>query len=318
VEEYLDKPSDNLTEKAKKIHENYIYDFVFDDGHIQNIYLIDKKNIARNKVQVIKQFEQKGTQINRYDVTILVNGLPLVHIELKRRGVAIREAFNQINRYKRESFWSDNGLFEYVQLFVISNGTHTKYYSNTTRSAHLKERAGKTSGKKTSNSFEFTSWWTDAKNMRIETEGETIKADVINVIPPMKAGQVAMTLGLADSSGFCPVERRTFASTLVPNVYVIGDASIADAMPKSGFSANTQAKVVARAIVEELALVDQQHPLAQGRDVTHVVAGEQHRGAGAAVVVGKEIPHPRLGIHIQPQGGFIEKQHCRLMQQRCQ
>jgi len=104
VEEYLDRPSDNLVEKTRKIHDNYIYDFVFDDGHIQNIYLVDKKNIARNKVQVISQFELKGTQANRYDVTILVNGLPLVQVELKKRGVAIREAFNQVHRYSKESF----------------------------------------------------------------------------------------------------------------------------------------------------------------------------------------------------------------------
>ena len=110
VEEYLDKPSDNLVEKTRKIHDNYIYDFVFDDGHIQNIYLVDKINIARNKVQVIKQFEQKGTYANRYDVTILVNGLPLVHVELKKRGVAIREAFNQVHRYSKESFNSNNSL----------------------------------------------------------------------------------------------------------------------------------------------------------------------------------------------------------------
>ena len=119
VEEFLDKPSDNLVEKTRKIHDNYIYDFVFDDGHIQNIYLVDKKNIARNKVQVIKQFEQKGTHANRYDVTILVNGLPLVQVELKKRGVAIREAFNQVHRYSKESFNSGNSLFKYIQILLL-------------------------------------------------------------------------------------------------------------------------------------------------------------------------------------------------------
>src|SRR5690606_23263210 len=113
VEEYLDKPSDNLVEKTRKIHDNYIYDFVFDDGHIQNIYLVDKKNVARNKVQVISQFERKGTHANRYDVTILVNGLPLVQVEIKKRGIAIREAFNQVHRYSKESFNSENSLFKY-------------------------------------------------------------------------------------------------------------------------------------------------------------------------------------------------------------
>lgn len=114
VESYLDKPSDNTVDKTRKIHDDYIHDFVFDDGRIQNIYLLDKKNITRNKVQVIKQFEQSGTHANRYDVTILVNGLPLVQIELKKRGVAIREAFNQVHRYSRESFNSENSLYKYL------------------------------------------------------------------------------------------------------------------------------------------------------------------------------------------------------------
>jgi type I restriction enzyme R subunit len=119
VETWLDKPSDGIVEKTRKIHDDYIHDFVFDDGRIQNIYLLDKKNIARNKVQVIKQFEQTGSHANRYDVTILVNGLPLVQVELKKRGVAIREAFNQVHRYSKESFNSEHSLFKYLQLFVI-------------------------------------------------------------------------------------------------------------------------------------------------------------------------------------------------------
>jgi type I restriction enzyme R subunit len=154
VEEYLDKPSDNLVEKTRKIHDNYIYDFVFDDGHIQNIYLVDKQNVARNKVQVIKQFEQKGTHANRYDVTILVNGLPLVQVELKRRGVAIREAFNQVHRYSKESFNSANSLFKYVQIFVISNGTDTRYFANTVE--------------RNKNTFDFTMNWAKADNTLIK------------------------------------------------------------------------------------------------------------------------------------------------------
>jgi len=154
VEEYLDKPSDNLVEKSRKIHDNYIYDFVFDDGHIQNIYLVDKKNIARNKVQVIKQFEQRGTHANRYDVTILVNGLPLVQVELKKRGVAIREAFNQVHRYTKESFNSSNSLFKYVQIFVISNGTDSRYFANTVE--------------RNKNSFDFTMNWAKADNTLIK------------------------------------------------------------------------------------------------------------------------------------------------------
>jgi type I restriction enzyme R subunit len=131
VEQYLDKPSDNSLDKTRKIHDDYIFDFVFDDGHIENIYLLDKKTIARNKVQVIKQFEQTGSAANRYDVTILVNGLPLVQIELKKRGVAIREAFNQVHRYSKESFNADNSLYKYLQIFVISNGTDSRYFANT-------------------------------------------------------------------------------------------------------------------------------------------------------------------------------------------
>ncbi|MCK8954349.1 type I restriction endonuclease subunit R [Haemophilus influenzae] len=153
LEEYLDKPSDNLIEKTRKIHDDYIYDFVFDNGRIQNIYLLDKKNLANNTVQVINQFEQTGSYDNRYDVTILVNGLPLVHIELKKRGVAIREAFNQIHRYS-ESFNKDNSLFKYIQIFVISNGTDTRYFANTT--------------KRNKNSYDFTMNWATAKNTLIK------------------------------------------------------------------------------------------------------------------------------------------------------
>ncbi|CAM5331242.1 Type I restriction enzyme endonuclease subunit OS=Stutzerimonas stutzeri OX=316 GN=CXK99_21175 PE=3 SV=1 [Stutzerimonas stutzeri] len=134
VETWLDKLSDGIVERTRKIHDDYIHDFVFDDGRIQNIYLLDKKNIARNKVQVIKQFEQTGSHANRYDVTLLVNGLPLVQVELKKRGVAIREAFNQVHRYSKESFNSEHSLFRYLQLFVISNGTDSAT-SPTPRSA---------------------------------------------------------------------------------------------------------------------------------------------------------------------------------------
>ena len=154
LEEYLDKPSDSLIEKTRKIHDDYIYDFVFDDGHIQNIYLLDKKNLANNALQVINQFEQTGSYDNRYDVTILVNGLPLVHIELKKRGVAIREAFNQIHRYSKESFNKENSLFKYIQIFVISNGTDTRYFANTT--------------KRDKNSYDFTMNWATAKNTLIK------------------------------------------------------------------------------------------------------------------------------------------------------
>ena len=154
VEEYLDRPSEGIVDKTRKLHDNYIYDFVFDDGHIQNIYLVDKKNITRNKLQVISQFEQKGRHANRYDVTILVNGLPMVQVELKKRGVAIREAFNQVHRYSKESFNSENSLFKYLQIFVISNGTDCRYFANTV--------------KRDKNSFDFTMNWAKADNTLIK------------------------------------------------------------------------------------------------------------------------------------------------------
>lgn len=156
-----------IVDKARIIQEDHVQLLKRDDGTVKNIYLIDKQNIHNNRVQVINQYEVEGNRANRYDVTILVNGLPLVHVELKRRGVELREAFNQINRYQRESFWADSGLFEYVQLFVISNGTYTKYYSNTTRNQHLKETSAQQARKRTSNSYEFTSWWADANNRPI-------------------------------------------------------------------------------------------------------------------------------------------------------
>lgn len=165
--ECIANPNEGIVEKTRKIQDDHIQILKRDDGTTKNIYLIDKKNIHNNRLQVINQYEEHcGAHEARYDVTILVNGLPLVHIELKRRGVAIREAFNQIKRYQRDSFWSSSGLFEYVQIFVISNGTHTKYYSNTTRNAHIKEQnaSERRKSKKTSNSFEFTSYWADANN----------------------------------------------------------------------------------------------------------------------------------------------------------
>ena len=162
--------NNGIVEKSAIIQEDNIQLLTRDDGTVKNIYLIDKVNIHNNKLQVINQYEvENGQRKNRYDVTILVNGLPLVHVELKRRGVDIKEAFNQIDRYNRESFWAGSGLFEFTQLFVISNGTQTKYYSNTTRFSHLKEQSsGKPlKGKRSSNSFEFTSWWADASNKPI-------------------------------------------------------------------------------------------------------------------------------------------------------
>ena len=154
LDEYLNKPSDSLIDRTRKLHDNYIYDFIFDDGHIQNIYLWDKKNISRNKLQVINQMKQVGISSNRYDVTLLVNGLPLVQIELKKRGVAIREAFNQVHRYSKESFNEENSLFKYLQIFIISNGTDTRYFANTT--------------KRDKNSYEFTMNWALKNNNPIK------------------------------------------------------------------------------------------------------------------------------------------------------
>jgi type I restriction enzyme R subunit len=163
-------PNQSIAEKTATIQEDYIKNLKRDSGTFKNIYLLRKDKIHENSLQVINQYTaEEGQRSNRYDVTVLVNGLPLVHIELKRRGVAIQEAFNQINRYQRESFWAGSGLFEYVQVFVISNGTHTKYYSNTTRFEHIKESIEGIvkKGKRSSNSFEFTSWWADANNKPI-------------------------------------------------------------------------------------------------------------------------------------------------------
>jgi type I restriction enzyme R subunit len=191
-------PNQSIAEKTATIQEDHIKNLKRDDGTVKNVYLLRKDKIHENSLQVINQYTttpspdgatppvegnenhsaltgtppEEGnfaTRKNRYDVTVLVNGLPLVHIELKRRGVAIQEAFNQINRYQRESFWAGSGLFEYVQIFVISNGTHTKYYSNTTRSEHIKESSegAVKKGKRSSNSFEFTSWCADATNRPI-------------------------------------------------------------------------------------------------------------------------------------------------------
>ena len=153
LDEYLDKPNDGIVDKTRKVQNDAVYDFVFDDGHIQNIHLVDKQTVARNRVQVTNQFEQTGTHANRYDVTILVNGLPMVQVELKKRGVAIREAFNQVHRYSKESFNSESSLYKYLQLFVISNGTDTRYFANTVR--------------RDKNSFDFTMNWATADNRLI-------------------------------------------------------------------------------------------------------------------------------------------------------
>ena len=177
--EYVVGANDGAVQKTVRVQEDHVYAFRREDGSTKNIALIDKNSIHNNRLQVINQYEVAaggadggsvdggGRYANRYDVTILVNGLPLVHVELKRRGVDIREAFNQIDRYQRDSFWAGSGLFDYVQLFVISNGTLTKYYSNTTRRQHIEDAAGRARTRKSSNSFEFTSWWADAANTPI-------------------------------------------------------------------------------------------------------------------------------------------------------
>lgn len=185
--------NEGIVEKTRKIQTDHVQVLHRDNGMTKNISLIDKKNIHNNRLQVINQYEvgaaDGANHDNRYDVTILVNGLPLIHVELKRRGVAIREAFNQIKRYQRDSFWAGCGLFEYVQIFIISNGTHTKYYSNTTRSSHVKEinEAGRRKSKKTSNSFEFTSFWADGNNKVIAdlidfTKTFLAKHTILNVL----------------------------------------------------------------------------------------------------------------------------------------
>jgi type I restriction enzyme R subunit len=180
--------NDHIAQKTRKIQEDHVQTFRRDDNSSKNVSLMDKKNIHNNRLQIINQYEaNEGAYKNRYDATILVNGLPLVHIELKRRGAMIREAFNQINRYQRDSFWSGCGLFEYVQIFIISNGSNTKYYSNTTRRQSVKEKEGFRKGKKTSHSFEFTSFWADGNNKPIHdlvdfTKTFLSKHSILNVL----------------------------------------------------------------------------------------------------------------------------------------
>lgn len=180
---FISNNKDSIVEKCKRIQLDWVKNIKLDNGQERNIYIIDKKNIHNNSLQVINQYENNdGKHKNRYDVTILVNGLPLVHIELKRRGVSLQEAFNQITRYKRDSFWSGKGLFDYVQIFVISNGTLTKYYSNTTRQEHVKN-----STKKRNNTFEFTNYWADSKNNKIKSLSDFTKTffskhTILNII----------------------------------------------------------------------------------------------------------------------------------------
>ena len=188
LNDYILKKSDGIKEKTKTIQEDCIKTFTFDNCKVVNIKLIDKENIYANRVQVINQYETNGNYENRYDVTILINGLPLVHCELKRRGIAIKEAFNQIERYQRDSFWADNGLFEYIQIFVISNGTETKYYSNTTRMDVVDKHNGKRNNTKTySTSFDFTSFWADGSNNLIKdlvdfTKTFLAKQNLLNIL----------------------------------------------------------------------------------------------------------------------------------------
>ncbi len=189
VKEYLDKPGESLIDKTRKLHDNHIYDFVFDDGHIKNIYIVDKQNIARNKVQVINQFEQTGTHPNRYDVTILVNGLPMVQIELKKRGVAIREAFNQIHRYTKESFNTNHSLYKYIQVFVITNGTDCRYFANTVeRNKH---------------SFDFTMNWAKSDNTLIKD----LKDFTATFLQPRTILNVILTYSVFDSNNTLLVMR---------------------------------------------------------------------------------------------------------------
>ena len=200
-------PNQSIAEKTAIIQEDYIKNLKRDDGTVKNIYLLRKDKIHENSLQVINQYTtEEGQRANRYDVTVLVNGLPLVHIELKRRGVAIQEAFNQINRYQRESFWAGSGLFEYVQIFVISNGTHTKYYSNTIRSEHIKEsiEGAVKKGKRSSNSCEFTSWWADAANRPIADLADFAKtfcqAYAFNILTLLRVHHRQTAFGNADLS----------------------------------------------------------------------------------------------------------------------
>ena len=193
--------SEGIVEKTRKIQGDHVQVLIRDDGSTKNVKLIDKKNVHNNRLQVLNQYEESGgTHDTRYDVTILVNGLPLVHVELKRRGTAVREAFNQIKRYQRDSFWAAGGLYEYVQIFVISNGTSTKYYSNTTRNAHIKEHGASERRKKTSNSFEFTSCWADANNKVI--------ADLVDFTKTFLAKHTILNILVHYTLSFQPITKK--------------------------------------------------------------------------------------------------------------
>ena len=188
-EQHIASPQMTIEDKTERIQRTEIVNITLDNGNSQNIKLIDKKDIHNNHLQVLNQYvPEGGAHANRYDVTILVNGLPLVHCELKRRGVPLKEAFNQINRYERDSFWSGSGLYDYVQIFLISNGTETKYYSNTTRFAHVADvNKQKKRIKTQSQSFEFTSYWSDAENnaildIRDFTRTFLAKASLLNIL----------------------------------------------------------------------------------------------------------------------------------------
>ena len=201
---FIASPNATIETKTATIQEDHIKNLTLDDGTVKNIKLIDKTNIHNNHLQVLNQYEtEDGARSNRYDVTVLVNGLPLVHIELKRRGVPLQEAFNQINRYQRDSFWAGSGLFEYVQLFVISNGALTKYYSNTVREGHLSEQSpAKRGRKKTSNSFSFTSWWADATNRPITDLSDFTKTFPSRwVVPETPSLEISTTQKKQPSSG---------------------------------------------------------------------------------------------------------------------
>lgn len=227
--EHLGNPQQGIVEKTRTIQEDHIKAWTRPDGTKVNIYLIDKDNIHNNALQVINQYVPEGGAFeNRYDVTILVNGLPLVHVELKRRGVSIKDAFNQINRYQRDSFWAGCGLFEFVQIFIISNGTLTKYYSNTTRDAVARsnQSPGKGKGKKqTSNSFEFTSYWARKDNEPILdlvdfTQTFLSKHTILNILTRycvftsenmllvMRPYQIAATEETSDASISAPTQKH--------------------------------------------------------------------------------------------------------------
>lgn len=311
-----------IVDKASIIQENHVQLLKRDDGSVKNVYLIDKQNIHNNHLQVLNQYEVEGKRANRYDVTILVNGLPLVHVELKRRGVDLREAFNQINRYQRESFWADSGLFEYVQLFVISNGTYTKYYSNTTRKQHLAEAATQLAAKRTSNSYEFTSWWADANNkpitdLRSFTSTFFSKHTILNVLTKYCVFTADRMLLVMRPYQIVATERILQRITVSANSKTLGSLSAGGYIWHTTGSGKTLTSFKTAQLASQMPEIDKVLFIVDRKDLDHQTMQEYNRFEDGAAnsntstrVLQQQLENPNARIiitTIQKLSKFISK-----------